>query len=77
MKRAQLKQIIKEMILDIMNNDSKKELDEMSTSSGVGGYQTPFAFSKKDYGSERATDAAEETGFKVTQNKKKNTQAYE
>ena len=40
-------------------------LEEMSTTGGVGGYSTPFAFSKKGAGTNAATKASQKLGFKT------------
>jgi hypothetical protein len=40
-------------------------LEEMSTTGGVGGYSTPFAFSKKGAGANAATKASQKLGFKA------------
>jgi len=40
-------------------------LEEMSTTGGVGGYSTPFAFSKKGVGANAATKASQKLGFKA------------
>ena len=40
-------------------------LEEMSTTGGVGGYSTPFAFSKKGAGANAATKASQKLGFKT------------
>lgn len=53
MKHSQLRTIIREV------------LDEMSVSGMVGGYSTPFAFSKKGQGKNIATKAAEKLGMKT------------
>jgi hypothetical protein len=37
----------------------------MSTTGGVGGYSTPFAFSKKGAGANAATKASQKLGFKT------------
>jgi len=52
-----LKEYIKQLTREV--------LDEMSTTAGVPGYMTPFAFSKGK-GKNAATKAAEKQGFKVT-----------
>jgi len=38
-------------------------LKEMSTTGGVAGYNTPFAFSKKSTGSKKAMDATKKAGY--------------
>lgn len=40
-------------------------LEEMSTTGAVGGYSTPFAFSKKGAGANAATKASAKLGFKA------------
>ena len=40
-------------------------LEEMSTTGGVGGYSTPFAFSKKGAGANAATKVSQKLGFKT------------
>jgi hypothetical protein len=56
----------------------KEVLDEISTTGAVGGYQTPFAFSKGKK-KNRATKYAEKLGYKVTKNKKRpyNTKMFD
>ena len=48
-----------------------EDLQEMSTTGGVAGYATPYAFSKNSNGSTRALAAS--VGFKRVSNQKKNT----
>ena len=59
MKRSELVEMIKEV------------LEEMSTTGGVGGYSTPFAFSKKGAGANAATKASQKLGFKPVKTKKR------
>ena len=40
-------------------------LEEMSTTGGVGGFSTPFAFSKKGAGANAATKASQKLGYKA------------
>lgn len=40
-------------------------MDEESGTGAIGGYQTPFAFSKNKSGSQRAIDATKKLGYKV------------
>ena len=61
MKRSQLVQLVKEVLT---------ELDEANTSGAVGGYMTPFAFSKGNK-KNRATKGAERVGMKQVKNKKR------
>lgn len=56
---SKLKNIIKELAKEIM--------DEMSTTGGVAGYSTPFAFSKG--GKNKATKSMEKLGFKTVEEK--------
>lgn len=42
-----------------------KTLQEMSTTGGVAGYATPYAFSKKGSGAKRALDVTKKMGMKV------------
>ena len=46
-------------------------LQEMSTTGGVGGYSTPFAFSKKGQGKNVATKTAEKLGYKTVERPKR------
>jgi len=56
---AKLKELIKKMI--------EQELDEMSTTGGVAGFSTPFAFSKKGQShGKKATDATKSLGYTVS-----------
>ncbi len=66
MKKSTIRRAIKEVI------------EELSTSAAAGGYQTPFAFSKKK-GDNRATKQAEKLGFKKVKNKKRpyNTKMFD
>jgi len=53
-----LKEYIKSLV--------RKQLEEMSTSGGAGGYLSPMAFSRKGQGKNAATKYAEKEGWKVT-----------
>ena len=44
----------------------KVGLNEMTGTSAVAGYQTPYAFSKKKTGSQKALDATKKIGYKPT-----------
>jgi hypothetical protein len=48
----------------------REVLDEMSVSGDAGGYSTPFAFSKKGQGKNKATLESEKLGFKTVQRPK-------
>jgi len=50
----------------------KEVIEELSSTSGVAGYQTPFAFSKGNK-KNRATKQAEKLGYKTVKTKKKTT----
>ena len=54
MKRSELVKIVKEILSE-----------EGSTTAGVGGYSTPFAFSKKGQGKNAATKQGERLGYKT------------
>jgi len=43
----------------------REVLDEDSGTGAVGGYNTPFAFSKKGQGINRGTQEAEKLGYKL------------
>ena len=47
----------------------KEVIEELSVTSGAGGYLTPFAFSK-DKKKNNATKQAEKLGYKVVKTKK-------
>ena len=66
MKRSQIVKAVREV------------LEEMSTTAGVGGYQTPYAFSKGNK-KNRATKHAEKLGYKVVKQKKRpyNTKMFD
>ena len=59
MKRSQIVKAIREV------------LEEMSTTAGVGGYSTPFAFAKKGQGKNVATKTAEKLGYKTVERPKR------
>ena len=59
MKRSQIVKAVQEV------------LEEMSTTGGVGGYSTPFAFSKKGAGANAATKATEKLGYKTVERPKR------
>jgi hypothetical protein len=59
MKRSQIVEAVREV------------LKELSTTGGVGGYSTPFAFSKKGAGTNAATKATQKLGFKPVKMKKR------
>ncbi len=46
-------------------NNQFRTMSEMTGTGAVAGYQTPFAFSKKKSGSQRAIDATTKLGYKV------------
>ena len=56
----------------------KEVIEELSSTSGVAGYQTPFAFSKGNK-KNRATKQAEKLGFKTVKTKKRphNTKMFD
>lgn len=66
MKRSKLVKVVREVI------------EEMSTTAGVAGYQTPFAFSKGNK-KNRATKKMEKLGYKVVKQKKRpyNTKMFD
>jgi len=66
MKRSALIKAVREVI------------EEMSTTAGVAGYQTPFAFSKGNK-KNRATKQAEKLGYKTVKQKKRpyNTKMFD
>jgi hypothetical protein len=46
----------------------KSNLKEISTTGGVAGYMTPYAFSRNKKGSPKAIQSSEKLGFKVVKN---------
>ena len=66
MKRSKLVKAVKEVI------------EELSTTAGVAGYQTPYAFSKGNK-KNRATKQAEKLGYKTVKQKKRpyNTKMFD
>jgi len=66
MKRSKLVKAVREV------------LEELSTTAGVAGYQTPYAFSKGNK-KNRATKQAEKLGFKTVKQKKRpyNTKMFD
>lgn len=66
MKRSALIKAVREVI------------EELSTTAGVAGYQTPFAFSKGNK-KNRATKQAEKLGYKTVKQKKRpyNTKMFD
>lgn len=66
MKRSKLVQAVREVI------------EELSTTAGVAGYQTPYAFSKGNK-KNRATKQAEKLGYKTVKQKKRpyNTKMFD
>lgn len=69
MKISELRNIIKEVLA---------EINEISTTAGVGGYSTPYAFSKKGK-KNNATKYAEKLGYKTVKQKKRpyNTKMFD
>jgi len=61
-EKMELKEYIKELV--------RKELEEMSGTSGGEAYSTPFAFAKKGQGANLATKNAEESGWKLAKKPK-------
>lgn len=49
----------------VLDPKMAKTLQEMSTTGGVAGYATPYAFSKKGSGAKRALDVTKKMGMKV------------
>ena len=66
MKRSKLVKAVREVI------------EELSTTAGVAGYQTPYAFSKGNK-KNRATKQAEKLGYKTVKKKKRpyNTKMFD
>lgn len=66
MKRSAIRKAVKEVI------------EELSTTAGVAGYMTPFAFSKGNK-KNRATKQAEKLGYKTVKQKKRpyNTKMFD
>jgi hypothetical protein len=66
MKRSKLVQAVREVI------------EELSSTAGVAGYQTPYAFSKGNK-KNRATKQAEKLGYKTVKQKKRpyNTKMFD
>ena len=66
MKRSKLVKAVREVI------------EELSTTAGVAGYQTPYAFSKSNK-KNRATKQAEKLGYKTVKQKKRpyNTKMFD
>jgi len=66
MKRSKLVKAVREVI------------EELSTTAGVAGYQTPFAFAKGNK-KNRATKQAEKLGYKTVKQKKRpyNTKMFD
>ncbi len=66
MKRSELVKAVREVI------------EELSTTAGVAGYQTPYAFSKGNK-KNRATKQAEKLGYKTVKQKKRpyNTKMFD
>ena len=66
MKRSVLVKAVREVI------------EELSTTAGVAGYQTPYAFSKGNK-KNRATKQAEKLGYKTVKQKKRpyNTKMFD
>lgn len=57
---------LKEMIrgiIDELNNE--EEIEEISTTGGVAGYNTPYAFGKKSDEKEKAKRMAKSTGYSL------------
>ena len=56
----------------------REVIEEMSTTAGVAGYQTPFAFSKGNK-KNRATKKMEKLGYNVVKQKKRpyNTKMFD
>lgn len=63
---------LKEMIrgiIDELNNE--EEIEEISTTGGVAGYNTPYAFGKKSDEKEKAKRMAKSTGYSLVGEAKK------
>ena len=62
----------------VLINAVREVIEEMSTTAGVAGYQTPFAFSKGNK-KNRATKKMEKLGYKVVKQKKRpyNTKMFD
>lgn len=67
---------LKEMIRTLIDEmQSEEEMEEISTTGGVAGYQTPFAFGKKSDEKEKAKRMAKSTGYSLVGESKKIVEA--
>jgi len=67
---------LKEMIRGIIDEvNSEEEIEEISTTGGVAGYNTPFAFGKKSDEKEKARRMAKSTGYSLVGEAKKISEA--
>ena len=62
----------------VLINAVREVIEELSTTAGVAGYQTPYAFSKGNK-KNRATKQAEKLGYKTVKQKKRpyNTKMFD
>lgn len=71
MKKSDFKKLVKEIVKCIMEMDMESDsISEMSTTGGISGYSTPFAFTKNKDGSQRAISASKSIGYVPSKNKK-------
>lgn len=62
----------RELVDALLASRKQKDLDEMTTTGAVAGYQTPFAFSKKGF-SKAAIKASKSLGYTPVKPEKNNT----
>ena len=64
--RKLFKELVKKLTMELLDEES---LEEISTTAGVDGYQTPFAFSSKEDEKKKKKRLKKSTGYKfVTEN---------
>ena len=60
--RKLFKELIKKLTLELLDEES---LEEISTTAGVDGYSTPFAFSSKEDEKKKKKRLTKSTGYSV------------
>ena len=60
--RKLFKELVKKLTLELLDEES---LEEISTSAGVDGYSTPFAFSSKEDEKKKKKRLTRSTGYSV------------
>ena len=77
MTELKLRSLIRDILREILEEGSNKEIAEINSTANIDGYQTPYAFAGDDDDEEshrkKIRSRAEVFDFEMTDNKKENT----